>query len=111
MTDVSYGEMVAAGVGVFGVVVAVVRAIVGPHVETQKSHGVRLTDLEKTSVTKTDLDKTESTVVHAIEKLSNDISGQVGIVGKKADEAHARLNRLLEEENVRLRNEKRGNGL
>ena len=107
MADVGWPEFVGAGIAVFGVVTAIVKAIVGPHVDTIKDHGTRLADIEKNGATSESLKEFESTILQAIQKGNNDIINRIGAVDRKADEAHARINRAQEHELERLRGERR----
>lgn len=108
MADVGWGEIIGASVAVFGVVTAIVKAMVGPHVETLKDHGTRIADIEKNGATSEALKDVETTIVRVIREGNSDIITRIGAVDRKADEAHARLNRQQEQELDRLRADARG---
>ena len=103
MADIGWGEVIGTGATVLAGAWAIVKAIVSPHVETLKDHGTRLTEIERTGATTESLKETESTILNAIREGNQSIITQIGAVDRKADEAHARINRAQEQELERLR--------
>lgn len=81
MADVGWGELIAAGGTVTAGVWAIVKAIVSPHVKTVEEHGKQIKALEDKSaeyVTRNDLEKTETTVINALNTSIDRVAKQIG---------------------------------
>jgi hypothetical protein len=64
------------------------------HMETTKSHGKRIEELERQTVTKSDLDRTETRLTSAIGQAVGQIATAVGEAKQSANAAHERIDHL-----------------
>lgn len=128
MADVSLGEAVAAGSTMLAGVWAVAKAMITPHVEKITEHGKQIKALEDKSaayVTRADLERTETTVIDAVNKSIDRVATQIGErietmnratelqiqqVAKVAETTSKRLDEAQQEELRRLRSEHRSAG-
>ena len=85
---------VAAAVGVFKWLLGREVERHTEHMETTKAHGKRLDDLERTTVTKDDLDRTETRLTATISQGIGQIASAVGDAKQSANAAHERIDRL-----------------
>lgn len=80
-----------------------IKLIVSPHVKTVERHDQRIDTLERTTVTKPDLEKAETTIIGAVREMRDDLVTRIDQVQRTADAAHQRLDRTQEAELARLR--------
>lgn len=114
MADVGWTELVVTGVTVLGFAAGVVKALMKSHTDrvdehgkTIEGHGKEIADLKRTAVTQDGLERamerSERTIVGAVDRMRNDLATQIGAVKQTADASHTRIDELQRDEINRLK--------